>query len=181
MAIALVVWSAGAARSARACRLVCVLCAARIGHAGADRTDAEPRGDGSLSLCAKSYLRCPCRRHPGPSGLVRRPAPSCVRCVGVARLPRGCRGVRRAGARSWVRNGVRGFPGQRPALDSTAHALANRTTPESFVTRAPPREGRGSVPCREVPRRKGFERPLLLRLEAELPREALRVGGPHLR
>src|SRR6266478_4925334 len=93
-------------------------------------------------------LRCPCRRHSGPSGLVRRPAPSCVRCVGVARLPRVCRGVRGAGARSQVRNGVRGFPGQRPALDSAAHALASRTTPESFVTRAPPREGRGSVPCR---------------------------------
>ena len=55
-------------RSTRACRLVCTLCAARIGHAGADRTDAEPRGDGSLSLCAQSYLRCPCRRHSGPSG-----------------------------------------------------------------------------------------------------------------
>src|ERR1700687_5885305 len=87
-------------RSARACRLVCALCAARIGHAGADRTDAEPRGDGSLSLRAQSYLRCPCRRHSRPSGLVRRPAPSCVRCVGVARLPRVCRGVRGAGARS---------------------------------------------------------------------------------
>src|SRR5260370_4476249 len=46
-------------RSTRACRLVCTLCAARIGHAGADRTDAEPRGDGPLSLRAQSYLRCP--------------------------------------------------------------------------------------------------------------------------
>src|SRR6266478_5789006 len=145
-------------RSTRACRLVCTLCAARIGHAGADRTDAEPRGDGSLSLRAQSYLRCPCRRHSGPSGLVRRPAPSCVRCVGVARLPRVCRGVRGAGARSQVRNGVRGFPGQRPALDSAAHALASRTTPESFVTRAPPREGRGSVPCREMAHPTRFER-----------------------
>src|SRR6202030_1827464 len=72
--------------------------------------------------------------------------------VGVARLPRVCRGVRGAGARSQVRNGVRGFPGQCPALDSAAHALASRTTPESFVTRAPPREGRGSVPCRKMAR-----------------------------
>ena len=78
--------------------LVCTLCAARIGHAGADRTDAEPCGDGSLSLRAQSYLRCPCRRHSGPSGLVRRPAPSSVRCVGVARLPRVCRGGSGAGA-----------------------------------------------------------------------------------
>jgi len=32
---------------------VCALCAARIGHAGADRTDAEPRGDGSfIATCA---------------------------------------------------------------------------------------------------------------------------------
>src|SRR5258708_7592859 len=56
-------------RSTRACRLVCTLFAARIGHAGADRTDAEPRSDGSLSLRAQSYLRGPCRRHSGPSGL----------------------------------------------------------------------------------------------------------------
>src|SRR5262245_35786387 len=123
-------------RSTRACRLVCTLCAPRIGHAGADRTAAEPRGDGSLSLRAQSYLRCPCRRHSGPSGLVRRPAPSSVRCVAVALLPRVGRGARGAGARSWVRNGVRGFPGQRPAMDSAAHALASRTTPESFVMRA---------------------------------------------
>ena len=45
------------------------------------------------------------------------------------------------------------FRGQCPALDSAAHALASRTTPESFVTRAPPREGRGSVPCRKMARR----------------------------
>ena len=54
--------------------------------------------------------------------------------------------------RSFVgRNGVRGFPGQCPALDSAAHALASRTTPEPFVTRAPPREGRGSVLCLRRP------------------------------
>src|ERR1700676_1696626 len=55
-------------RSTRACRLVCTLCAARIGHAGADSTDAEPRGDGSLSLRAQSYLRCP-----SPSFWAKRP------------------------------------------------------------------------------------------------------------
>ena len=32
------------------------------------------------------------------------------------------------------------------------YSLASRTTPESFVTRAPPREGRGSVPCRKMAR-----------------------------
>ncbi|WP_309143803.1 MULTISPECIES: methyltransferase family protein [unclassified Bradyrhizobium] len=81
--------------------------------------------------------------------------------VGVARLPRVCRGVRGAGARSYVRNGVRGFPGQCPALDSAAHGLASRTTPESFVTRAPPREGRGTAPCRKMARPERFERPTL--------------------
>src|SRR5439155_16569432 len=30
-------------------------------------------------------------------------------------------------------------------LDSAAHALASRTTPESFLTRAPPREGRAET------------------------------------
>ena len=40
--------------------------------------------------------------------------------------------------------GYEGFPGQRPALDFAAHALASRTTLESFVTSALPREGRGS-------------------------------------
>jgi hypothetical protein len=58
------------------------------------------------------------------------------------------RGARGAGARSWVRNGVRGFPGQRPAMDSAAHALASRTTPESFVMRALLRERRGRGPVR---------------------------------
>src|SRR3954464_1686084 len=48
------------------------LCCARARHAGADRSDAEPRGDGSLSLRAQSYLRCRRRRHSGPSDPVRR-------------------------------------------------------------------------------------------------------------
>src|SRR4029077_14063812 len=114
-------------RSTRACRLVCTLCSARIGHASADRTDAEPRGDGSLSLRAQSYLRCPCRRHSGPSGLVRRPAPSSVRCVGVARLPRVCRGLRGADAKKIIRGGIRSFPHQCAALDPAPDRVARRS------------------------------------------------------
>ena len=52
-----------------------------------------------------------------------------------------CADLRRTDAQANIRHGVRGFPGQRPALDSAAHALASRTTPESFVTRAAPRKG----------------------------------------
>ena len=59
-----------------------------------------PRGDGSLSLRAQSYLRCRRRRHSGPSDPVRRLASHDLRRAHVARLPRLCPDVRGAGARS---------------------------------------------------------------------------------
>ena len=127
--------------------------AARARHSGADRTDAEPRGDGSVSLRAQSYLRCRRRRHSGPSDPVRRLASHDLRRAHVARLPRLCPDVRGAGACSEVWDPVRGFPGQRPAVDSAAHAQPHDA--KSFVTRAPPREGRDSVLCRKMARHLG--------------------------
>jgi len=110
-------------RSTRACRLVCTLLRCKDWA----RRRRSHRRRTSVVTGLYRYVRNPIyvalvARHSGPSGLVRRPAPSSVRCVGVARLPRVCRGVRGAGARFIGSERSTRIPGQRPALDSAAHA-----------------------------------------------------------
>ena len=110
-------------------RLVRALCAAGARHAGADRPAPTPRRYRPLSLRAQSHVRCRRRRHSGPSDPVRRLASHDLRRAHVARLPGLCPDVRGAGACSEVWGPVRGFSGQRSAVDSAAVSMARRIRP----------------------------------------------------
>src|SRR5262249_10958458 len=131
-------------RSARDHRLVCALCAAGTRHASADRTAAETGGDRALSLCAQSHLRRRRRGHPRPGDPVRRLASLDLRRALVARVPRLRPGLRGAGVGLELRRPVRGFPRQRPALDSAAYALARSTT--TVAGPAPPALRQNLIP-----------------------------------
>src|SRR5262249_32912171 len=72
------------------------------------------------------------RGHPGPGDPVRRLASLDLRRAHVARLQRLCPRLRGAGADSDVWGSVRGFPRQRPTVDSAAVPLARRMRWDSF-------------------------------------------------
>ena len=70
-----------------------------------------------------------------------------LRRAHVARLPRLCPGVRGAGACSAVWGRVRGFPGQRPAVDSAAVSMAHRIRPPAQWRRRGERGRQNSKPA----------------------------------
>src|SRR5262249_2637774 len=136
-------------RSARSCGFVRAVCIAGAGNASPDRADTESGGHGSLSLRAKSDLHRGRCCHFWSSIFIRRPAPPLVCRAALALFPRLGLAGRRTNAQGDIWGPVRGFPRQRPALDSTPHALAERESQLGMTIahlRALPRIGGSPTP-----------------------------------
>ena len=138
---------ADSCRRSRARGFIRSFCAAGARHAGADRPAPTPRRYRPVSLRAQSHVRCRRRRHSGPSDPVRRLASHDLRRAHVARLPRLCPDVRGAGACSEVWGPVRGFSGQRSAVDSAAVSMAHRIRPPAQWRRRGERGRQNSKPA----------------------------------